>query len=283
MEQATIWILVEVTCQADALESLESICWDFGTLGIEEALESTESRFKAYFNLDTNCNDVEQALNNWSIENDSLVQVRQQIIHDEGWKTSWHAYFHPQVIGRFIIHPPWEIPTPDTHIPIAIFPGQAFGTGYHESTQLCIQLIEELDLMDRDVCDAGCGSGILTIIAAKSPLKRIVAFDIDPLAIEETNRNISGNTLLRKPLLCVSNPDSFRSQSFDLILANLDSPTLRVCYRQLCDMLRPHALLAISGIVTECDSEISELLTASGCRLIKRVSLNEWVAFLWTK
>jgi ribosomal protein L11 methyltransferase len=109
---------------------------------------------------------------------------------EEGWEDRWRAFHRPVRIGPLWIGPPWEQPDGDA-LAVVIDPGRAFGTGAHATTRLCLELL--LDLPRGSLLDAGCGSGVLSIAAAKLGFAPVHAVDLDPQAIESTERNAAVN------------------------------------------------------------------------------------------
>lgn len=109
---------------------------------------------------------------------------------DEGWEERWRLFHRPVRVGRFWVGPPWEEPDADA-LAIVVDPGRAFGTGAHPTTRLCLELLAELE--PASVVDVGCGSGVLSIAAAKLGFGPVVAVDVDPQAIEATGRNAAAN------------------------------------------------------------------------------------------
>jgi ribosomal protein L11 methyltransferase len=109
---------------------------------------------------------------------------------EEGWEERWRAFHRPVRVGPIWVGPPWERPDPDA-IAIVIDPGRAFGTGAHATTRLCLELL--IDVPRGSLLDAGCGSGVLSIGAAKLGFSPVHAVDVDPLAIESTARNAVAN------------------------------------------------------------------------------------------
>jgi ribosomal protein L11 methyltransferase len=106
------------------------------------------------------------------------------------WEDRWRQFHKPVRVGRLWIGPPWEEPD-EGAIPVVIDPGRAFGTGGHPTTQLCLQLLEAESR--GSVLDVGCGSGVLSIAAAKLGFAPVLALDFDPLAVEATGRNAAAN------------------------------------------------------------------------------------------
>jgi ribosomal protein L11 methyltransferase len=109
---------------------------------------------------------------------------------EAGWEDRWRAFHRPVMAGGLWIGPPWEEP-PDAARAVVIDPGRAFGTGAHPTTRLCIELLAGLER--GSVLDVGCGSGVLSIAAAKLGFAPVVAVDVDPQAIEATERNAADN------------------------------------------------------------------------------------------
>ena len=109
---------------------------------------------------------------------------------EEGWEDRWRAFHRPVRVGPLWVGPPWEQPDGDA-IAVVIDPGRAFGTGAHATTRLCLELLVELPR--GSLLDAGCGSGVLSIAAAKLGFEPVFAVDLDPQAVEATDRNAVAN------------------------------------------------------------------------------------------
>ena len=107
-----------------------------------------------------------------------------------GWEGEWRRFHVPVVVGPLWIGPPWQKPAPGL-APVVIDPGRAFGTGAHETTRLCVELLLELDR--GSFLDVGCGSGVLAIAAARLGFAPVFAFDIDESAVDATRRNATAN------------------------------------------------------------------------------------------
>jgi len=109
---------------------------------------------------------------------------------EDGWEERWRAFHRPVRIGPFWVGPPWERPDAAS-TPVVIDPGRAFGTGAHATTRLCLELL--LDVPPGSLLDAGCGSGVISIAAARLGFAPVIAVDLDPQAIEATRRNAGDN------------------------------------------------------------------------------------------
>ena len=110
----------------------------------------------------------------------------------EGWEDEWRAFHRGVVLGRLWVGPPWE-QAPEGRISVVVDPGRAFGTGAHPTTRLCLELLQELT--PGSLLDVGCGSGVLSIAAAKLGFAPVGAFDVDEIALETTAENAKANAV----------------------------------------------------------------------------------------
>jgi len=108
----------------------------------------------------------------------------------EGWEDSWRAFHHGITVGRLWVGPPWEEPPPGA-VPVVVDPGRAFGTGAHPTTRLCLELLQDVE--PASLVDVGCGSGVLSIAAAKLGFSPVAALDLDEVALEVTAANAAVN------------------------------------------------------------------------------------------
>jgi ribosomal protein L11 methyltransferase len=108
----------------------------------------------------------------------------------EGWEDGWRAFHHGVRVGRLRVGPPWEEPPADA-VAVVIDPGRAFGTGAHATTRLCLELLQEVE--PTSLLDVGCGSGVLSVAAAKLGFAPVHAVDIDEVSLETTRSNVAAN------------------------------------------------------------------------------------------
>jgi ribosomal protein L11 methyltransferase len=108
----------------------------------------------------------------------------------DGWEDAWRTFHRSVAIGRLWVGPPWE-EAPSGLVPVVIDPGRAFGTGAHATTRLCVELLQELE--PASLLDVGCGSGVLSIAAAKLGFAPVTAVDVDDAAVEATRANVRAN------------------------------------------------------------------------------------------
>ncbi len=187
----------------------------------------------------------------------------------------WRKFYKPITVGDAVIIPPWEDEKKfEGKTVLVINPGKAFGTGLHESTQLCIALLSELDLNGKTVLDVGCGSGILSIYAAKKGAKRVLAIDIDPMAVEETIKNAEANGVKERIEVLQGGPEAV-SESFDLVIANLELPIFKKVLKDITPKAKKEALF--SGIYKERElKEFLKMLEEKGLKAKRVEEKNGW-------
>jgi len=207
-------------------------------------------------------------------------ELKTSSLKTENWATAWQADFRPIEIGeRLLVTPPWIKPEPHGRVIIVIEPAEAFGTGTHETTQGCLELLEEAikecehSRQDFTVLDVGCGSGILAIAAAKLGAQEVRAIDNDPVAVESATKNAAFNAVSEKiSLECLSVRDL--KEAADLVVANLDPMTLRANKEQLVNLSARY--LIISGVPTEEWENIKKEFLAENLLLRKEILRKDW-------
>jgi ribosomal protein L11 methyltransferase len=180
------------------------------------------------------------------------------------WRDRWKSFHRPVRIGPLWIGPPWE-EAPSDAIAVVIDPGRAFGTGAHPTTQLCVELLLELER--GSAVDCGCGSGVLAIVAAKLGFTPVIALDSDPNAVEATRANAAANgveiDVHRVDVLADALPGG------DVAIANITGQAVQA----LAPRLRTHLLVASGYLITAEQS-------LPAFRHLRRVTSDGWAADL---
>ncbi|MCO5297636.1 MAG: 50S ribosomal protein L11 methyltransferase [Fimbriimonadaceae bacterium] len=214
-----------------------------------------------------------------SLKSAGTSEIRIATVEEEDWAESWKAHFPPMRIGRhWVVRPSWETEVLEPgDRELVLDPGQAFGTGDHPTTRMCLRLLEGLPLEGRTVLDVGCGSGILSIAAAKAGAASVLGVDIEPGAVEVARRNaaVNGVTLeLREQDALGEAEDGVR---WDVILSNIISATLIRMAPLVGSRLSPGGVWIVSGIIRSNWADVHETALRSGMRLEERVEEGEWV------
>ena len=220
---------------------------------------------------------------------------------EEDWANAWKAHYHPLRIGkRFLVIPAWQTgqvrPEPG-ELAIVLDPGMAFGTGLHPSTQLCLRAMEEVVGPGQRVLDAGCGSGILSIAAARLGAASVDAFDIDPQAVDSTAANAALNDLQvpinvfgaagpdDSPFWATGNgsrPAGDGSRpAWDTILVNiLPHIIVELLRRGLHTYLAPGGRMILAGIIEEREPDLRSALAERNLTVVNRLTEGDWLALV---
>lgn len=184
--------------------------------------------------------------------NDAVVSYEAAEVADPGWATEYQRYFSAQrVTSRITVVPPWEDYTPKKgEIVIMILPGPAFGTGTHETTRLCLMVMEEISAHRQieSMLDVGCGSAILSIAGALLGIERVTGVEADAQAVGSARENVARNGLGDR--VTVREETFARSPgTFDLVVANLTSTEIEPVIGPLFQSVAPGGCLILSGIL----------------------------------
>lgn len=190
------------------------------------------------------------------------------ILRDEAeWAESWKRHYRLQRIGKLVIRPSWEAYAPAPgEVVIDLDPGMAFGTGTHPTTALCLAALQEEASRSGTAVDAGTGSGILAIAAAKLGAGRVVACDVDPLACRVAEENVRRNGVSdRVEVRCGDAREVLRSlgRRVDLLLANIVAEVIADLAPDFAAAAVPGGRLLASGITAERSAEVAQALEAS--------------------
>ena len=203
-----------------------------------------------------------------------------QGVKEEDWAENWKQYYKPFRLGEhMVVKPTWESwDMQEGDLMIEIDPGMAFGTGTHETTAMCVGLIEKY-YQGGALLDVGTGSGILAIAAARLGAKGIVAVDIDPDAVRVARENVAHNGLTGA--IDVREGDLLQglSQRFQFAVANILAPVICMLAAPLKAHLLPGGRFVCSGIIAEAEGDVNDALLAAGYQIDEIQHKGDWVAF----
>lgn len=200
---------------------------------------------------------------------------------DEDWANNWKKYYKPLEIGeKLAIVPEWEAYDNDKRIVIKINPGMAFGTGTHESTYMCLELLERYVKKDDEIFDIGCGSGILAIAGLKLGAKRALAVDIDDKCIDASHENADLNNLEDKMDIKKGNLLDVVKGRADLIVSNIIAEIIVDEIKNLKNHMDKGGIFITSGIIKERRQMVIDALEENGFKIIDELEKNNWVAIV---
>jgi ribosomal protein L11 methyltransferase len=271
------WIEVSLNVAPESVESVGQALIERGSLGIWERDPGT---LTAYFPAGINRNQLQEMLQEVTpgLAADALSVVE---VPEQDWVARWKAGLTPlRITPRLVIVPSWQTyrAEPGEHV-VVLDPGMAFGTGHHESTRMCLELLDDRLRRGRifNMLDLGTGSGILAIAAARLGAGRVVASDIDPVARETAARNVEINGLAGLATV-VGAEGGWKLGPYDLIVANLTAEDLSALMPLIAEHLAPEGTAILSGILASRELIVARALTASDLRVTRRRVDGEWAA-----
>lgn len=219
--------------------------------------------------------------------------LRVTSVKEEDWEQAWKEHFHPIPVGeKLLVVPAWELDTieakamTDGRFPIILEPGMAFGTGTHETTQLCLEVLESLTPMtDKTVLDVGCGTAVLSIAAAGLGATSVTAIDIDPIAVQVAIENVERNgcrsavTVLQGDLLT----GFAESQTFDVVLANILRDVVVLLTPQVSQRMTRGSYFISSGYMAQNHQPVLDALKANGFEIRKTLTKGDWATVVAVK
>lgn len=211
-----------------------------------------------------------------------------RFLEDENWQDAWREHYKPIPVGRrLLVLPAWIKPPEGKRLPIVLDPGMAFGTGTHPSTRLCLLALEKYFQPGHQVVDLGCGSGILSIAAARLGAVGILALDIDPEAVQIARENLKRNRITDCVTVVVGSLPELQAaiQGQDLmprfVMANILAPTLEKMIKAgLAKTIHPNGTLVLSGILDGQMESLIALCEQFGLDLFDVLGEEDWRALL---
>ncbi len=207
-------------------------------------------------------------------------------VDEEDWATAWKKYYHPvKISGRFTIVPTWETyqPVESDELIIELDPGMAFGTGTHPTTVMCLQALEKYVKPEDYVIDVGTGSGVLAIGATLLNAQRVLALDLDEVAVRSAKENIELNHCDEKVEVVHGNLLDSVKEPADLIVANILAEVIVTFSQDAYQLLANNGLFIVSGIIGAKKDFVKEDLIQKGFEIVESVVMEDWVALIARK
>ncbi|MFN0085626.1 MAG: 50S ribosomal protein L11 methyltransferase [Blastocatellia bacterium] len=291
-----IWHAIEVEIARVGETAATTQLWAFNSTGLEVSEDPAAPDFitlRAYYNEAPDAGKLRdrivRGLKLIDLPEFALRRVESMTVADQDWLAEWKKGWEPVVIGeRLMICPSWkrEQVKETDRIVVEIDPGMAFGTGTHETTRGCLEMLERYwppntgSVDPPALLDAGTGTGILAIAAIKlAPAARVIGFDVDPEAIEVARENANINGVGEDLELEVNRLGFYHDQRFDVVLANLTADVLIPLSGEFPRVVAPGGVLIVSGILREQGEDVKQALTQQGFTLLDPWPDGEWVTF----
>lgn len=310
------WTEVSITTNTEGIEVLTGQLLNIGITGIRiensedfnEFLEGTQTYWdyvdddlmylkdcptKVILYLPENSQGIDmmsalkQSLNELRKHNKyGTLEVSVNNVKEQDWENNWKQFFKPLYIGEnLLIKPSWEnISNDENRKVLQIDPGMSFGTGTHETTKMCLEVMQKFELDAKDVLDLGCGSGILSIGALLLGAKYAKLVDIDENSIRIATENIEKNNFGKDMFdtLCgdITSNEALREnigyKKYDYIFANIVADVLKAFAPFFAEFLKDDGKLIVSGIITERKDEVLDEIQKYGFKLEYVENQNAW-------
>lgn len=306
------WTEVQIKTNAELEDVISNILYDAGANGLaiedpRDILEMMKSKgdwdfidsslinkeldgilIKAYFSESDDLENIIQEIKSRIDNNPELIAdeniITINVVDDNDWAESWKKYYKPIRIGKnIIIKPSWEdYKLSEDDIMIELDPGMAFGTGTHETTIMCTEALEKLVKADDIVYDIGCGSGILSIVAAKLGASKVVGVDLDELCVKVSNKNIELNNV--EDLIEIKNGNLLDvvEGKADIIVSNIVAEIIAGMTKDLKEYLNDNGIFITSGIIIDKIELVEKALLENGFKILDIMKKNEWACIIAT-
>ncbi|WP_068449072.1 50S ribosomal protein L11 methyltransferase [Caviibacter abscessus] len=226
-------------------------------------------------------NKISVELNN-KLEN-CVFELYVNDLDTSSYKDEWKKAFVTTKIGsKIVINPSWiDYDAQNNEIVINIDPSMAFGTGTHETTSLCIDLIEKYVKTSDDVLDIGCGSGILMLVSKKLGAKSVTGIDIDKNCFDVVNNNFEKNGIKNDYEIIIGNLVDKIENKYNLVVSNILTDVLELLLVDILKVLKKGSIVIFSGILKEKEYKILNQTQEKGLKLIDKKEKNNWVGLVF--
>jgi len=268
---------------APSRDRLVALLADYDLVAIHEDDVSSARTWTAHFGTADARDAAARAIG--AVTDPEPLRVEVADVEDEDWARRTQADLPAIRVGRIIVAPPWDLPSPAVAgdaLVVEIEPSRGFGTGHHQSTRLCLVLLQSLQLSSRTLTDVGTGSGVLAIVAAKLGAAFVSAIDVDPDAIDNARENIVRNHVEAVVEAHVRDLTEPGLPAADVATANLTGTLLARHASELAAIVKPAGSLIVAGFTIDEKPLVLEALEGSFA-LTQSAEEEDWWAFVLTR
>lgn len=211
-----------------------------------------------------------------------LGEVTTTEVYEKDWAHAWKKYYKPKKVAKnVVIKPSWEEYIADKDdIIIELDPGMAFGTGTHETTIMCIQQLENYVKNGSTVFDVGCGSGILSVAAAKLGAKRVIGVDLDELCVKVSKDNIKINNVEDLVEIRHGNLLDVVNEKAEVVVSNIIAEIIIILSKDIKKFLKNNGVFIASGIINEKIDSVKQALIEENMKIVEIINMDEWACIV---
>ena len=295
------WLEITVETEAAAIETVSALLGEHGEGGVAVYQHVVPDDEDAAYHYDTDRpttvatyvpatedgaarrDSIAVALGHLTAFNLARIgPVQSREVDEEDWANAWKRFYYPMRFGkRLVVRPSWRdfAPGPDDLV-IELDPGMAFGTGLHQTTAMCMALLEDYVEPSAVVLDQGAGSGILSLAAGRLGAVRVTAVDTSEVAVEATRENAARNGLGEAIEAERGETVPGDDGAYDVVIANIIANVIIALAPSFARVLKPGGALIASGIIREREDEVRAALAAADLTVERREAKDEWVALV---
>jgi ribosomal protein L11 methyltransferase len=211
-----------------------------------------------------------------------LGEVTTTEVYEKDWAHAWKKYYKPKKVAKnVVIKPSWEEYIADKDdIIIELDPGMAFGTGTHETTIMCIQQLENYVKSGSTVFDVGCGSGILSVAAAKLGARRVIGVDLDELCVKVSKDNIKINNVEDLVEIRHGNLLDVVNEKAEVVVSNIIAEIIIILSKDIKKFLKNNGVFIASGIINEKIGSVKQALIEENMEIVEIINMGEWACIV---
>ena len=276
------WHCLRLEVPAACAEDVSAWAYELGSCGLQAEEVGERTRLSAYFAAEPMCDlaGVRRELTHRLAALGLTSSIGTEWVEERDWEVEWRRFFAPVwATERIVVHPSWiPVELAEGQIAVSIDPKMAFGTGGHESTQLCLQALERYLSPGVRCLDLGTGSGVLSIAAALLGAGPVLAVDIDEKAVANARENLAHNRISSERVeVRLGSVEAVAERPFDLVLANIQSHVLRPLLTPLRGLLAADGRVAFSGLLAREEAAFCDWVAEAQLAVDTILAKEAWI------